>query len=240
MTLEIYNGDCISEMKKIKDKSVDMIATDLPYGTTKNKWDVIIPFEEMWAEFYRICKDNANMVFTASQPFTSLLISSNIKNFKYEIIWNKTLGSGQLNINRQPLKVHESILVFYKEFGTYNEQKTIGTPYKITRKLSKYGTTNYNTQDDHECINNGERRAKSVITISNPRIKGGHPTQKPVELMDYIIKTYSNEGDVVLDPTMGTGTTGVSAIKNKRSFIGIEKDEKYFSVAGERLKNEAL
>lgn len=240
MTIQTYLGNCIDEMKKINDKSVDLIATDLPYGTTKNKWDVIIPFEEMWREFGRICKDNANMVFTASQPFTSLLVSSNIKNFKYEIIWNKTLGSGQLNINRQPLKIHESILVFYRQFGTYNEQKTIGTPYKITRKLNKYGTSNYNTQEDHTCVNNGERRAKSVITIPNPRIKGGHPTQKPVELMDYIIKTYSNEGDVVLDPTMGTGTTGVSAVKNKRSFIGIEKDEKYFSVAQERIKNETI
>lgn len=236
--MEIFLGDCLEQMKKIPEKSIDLIATDLPYGTTQNKWDIIIPFELMWKEFDRVCKDSANMVFTSSQPFTSLLITSNLKDFRYEIIWHKTLGSGQLNINRQPLKVHESILVFYKKFHTYNEQKTIGVPYKITRKLSKYGDTNYNSQEDHTCINNGERRAKSVITISNPRIKNGHPTQKPVELMDYIIKTYSNENDIVLDPTMGTGTTGISCKRNNRSFIGIEKDEKYFVIAKNRLESE--
>ena len=234
--ITIHLGDCLEVLKTVGDSSVDLVATDLPYGTTNNKWDVIIPFDKLWEQLNRVCKNNANMIFTTSQPFTSMLICSNLKNFRYEVIWQKTLGSGQLNINRQPLKVHESIVVFYREFGTYNEQKTKGEPYKITRKLEQYGTSNYNTQKDHVSVNEGTRRAKSVITISNPRIKGGHPTQKPVGVMDYIIKTYSNEGDIVLDPTMGTGTTGASCYNLRRNFMGIEKDKTYYEVSENRLK----
>jgi len=232
----LLNKEAISSMKKIEENLVNLIAVDLPYGTTQNKWDEIIPFEDMWNSFNRILSPGGIIVLTASQPFSSKLIMSNLNNFKYEIIWEKTVGSGQLNIKRQPLKVHESILVFYKEFKTYNEQKTKGEPYSIKRKVKSTGE-NYGKQVDSEKINEGFRHAKSVIKIANPRVKGGHPTQKPVALMEFIINTFSNVDDVVLDCCMGSGTTGVAARILNRKFIGIEKDEAYFKVAKQRIKS---
>jgi len=234
---QLLCGDCLKEMKKIEDKKIDFIFADLPYGITKNSWDSVIPLDELWKCFYEIIKEDGVIVLTASQPFTSLLVMSNMKMFKYEIIWEKTIGSGQMNIKHRPLKVHESILVFYDKKKTYNEQKTLGDPYIIKRNLEKYGG-NYNKQMNHEKKNNGFRHAKSVIKISNPRIKNGHPTQKPLELMEYIIKTFSNKGDIVLDPCMGSGSTGIAAIKNERQFIGIEQDKKYFLIAEQQLKAE--
>jgi len=228
-----YN-DCIEEMKKISNSSIDLIATDLPYGTSQNKWDNIIPLDEMWECFNRIIKNDGAIVLTSTQPFTSKLIMSNLSNFKYEIIWEKTIGSGQLNIKRQPLRVHENILIFYKKFGTYNEQKTKGEPYAINRKINFLGE-GYGAQRPSKKHNDGFRHAKSVIKISNPRIKNGHPTQKPVELMEYILKTFSNENDVVLDCCMGFGTTGIAAINLNRKFIGIENNKDYFIKAKKRI-----
>jgi site-specific DNA-methyltransferase (adenine-specific) len=236
---QLMCGDCLIHLKNIQNKSVHFICVDLPYGTSQNKWDEIIPFDKMWSEINRIIKDNGVVIFTAAQPFTSKLIMSNIKDFKYEIIWEKTIGSGQLNIKRRPLRVHESILVFYKEFGTYNEQKTYGKPYEINRKITFKGE-GYGKQQNSSKKNDGFRHAKSVIKFSNPRIKGGHPTQKPVELMENLIKTFSNKGDVVLDFCMGSGTTGVAAVNLKRNFIGIELDKNYFDIAEiriEKIKN---
>lgn len=234
----LYNGDCIEVMNNLIQQNikVDAIICDLPYGTTNNKWDVIIPFEQLWDCYNKLIKDNGNIVLTATQPFTSLLIMSNPKMFKYDIVWEKSIGSGQLNINRQPLRVHESILVFYKKFGTYNEQKTVGTPYTINRSAN-YNNSTYNSQKPTVLENNGERRAKSVIKISNPRIKNGHPTQKPLELMEYLVKTYTNENDIVLDNCMGSGTTGVACKKLNRNFIGIELDKNYFEIAKNRIEN---
>lgn len=230
----LLEGDCLQQMKSIPDKSIRLICVDLPYGTTQNKWDEIIPFDKMWAEFNRVITDDGATVLTASQPFSSKLVMSNINDYKYELIWEKTIGSGQLNIKRQPLRVHESILVFYKKFGVYNEQKTAGKPYSIERTVKAKGES-YGKQTDSKKINDGFRHAKSVIKVSNPRIKGGHPTQKPLELMEYLIKVYSNEGDSVLDCCMGSGTTGVAAVNLKRKFIGIELDNKYFNDAKLRI-----
>lgn len=231
---QILNGEAIHLMRSMPDNSIDLIAVDLPYGVTNNKWDSILPLDDMWKEFHRIGKENAAIVLTATQPFSSLLVASNLKYFKYEIIWEKTVSSGQLNVKHQPMRSHESILVFYKKKPTYNEQKTEGKPYSIKRDAN-YKDGSYGSQKPNEKQNNGFRHARSVIKIPNPRVKGGHPTQKPVELMDYIIKSYSNEGDVILDCCMGSGTTGVSAISLNRRFIGIELSSEYFDLSAYRL-----
>lgn len=189
----------------------------------------------MWEQIKRILKPKGAAVFTAVQPYTSMLVMSNLDWFKYDLVWQKTIGSGQLNINRQPLRTHETVLVFYDNFGTYNEQTTLGTPYKIKRKVNQFQTS-YGKQRDHESVNKGIRRAKSVLKVKNPRIKGGHSTEKPVKLMEHIIKTYSNPGEVVLDFASGRGTTLVAAHRLNRKFIGIEKDDMWFEKATERLK----
>lgn len=223
-------------MPKLPKSSVNLILTDLPYGTTQNKWDEVIPFDKMWECFSHVLTPTGIVVLTATQPFSSKLVLSNPKNFKYEIIWEKTIGSGQLNIKRQPLRVHESILIFYEKFGTYNEQKTQGEAYKrirVPRLKAGYGTQPAPPNKDSD----GLRNARSVIQVSNPRVKGGHPTQKPVTLMEYLIKTYSNPGDLVLDCCLGSGTTGIAAIQLDRNFIGIELDEAYFNIAKKRIED---
>jgi site-specific DNA-methyltransferase (adenine-specific) len=237
MNVELYHADCLEQMKSINNSSVDMVFCDLPYGTTQNAWDTVIPLDILWNHYNRIVKDNGAVVLTASQPFTSILISSNIKQFKFEWIWKKTIGSGQLNIKRQPLKIHESVLIFYKKPPVYNEQKTIGKPYSITRKDSSLKETNYGKQKTHDKVNDGFRHAQSIIEFSNPRIRSGHPTEKPVSLCEYFIKIYSNEGDTVLDNCMGSGSTGEASIKLNRNFIGIEKELVYFDMAKKRLNN---
>ena len=230
-------GDAIEEMAKIDDCSIDLILVDLPYGVTNNKWDVIIPFDKMWEQFNRIKKVRTPIILTATQPFASMLIMSNLKMFKYDLIWEKTISSGQLNVKHQPLRNHESVLVFYDKIPTYNEQKTEGKPYNIKRS-GNYSENNYNCQKSSSKNNDGYRHAKSVIKISNPRIKNGHPTQKPIELLDYIIRCYSNENDTVLDCCMGSGSTGVSALKNNRIFLGIEKEQNYFEIAKKNIEDE--
>lgn len=230
----IHNNDCLTEMKNIPDGYVDLITTDLPYGVSQNKWDSIIPLDEMWAAFKRIIKPNGAIVLTATQPFTTKLIMSNLDWFKYDLIWEKTICSGQLNVKHQPMRAHETILVFYNTPPTYNEQKTDGKPYSIKRKINFDGP-GYGAQTDSEKVNDGFRHARSVIKISNPRVKGGHPTQKPIELMEYIIKAYSNEREVVLDCCIGSGTTAIAAINTNRRIIGIELDKKYFDVAVKRI-----
>lgn len=231
-------GDCLQLMPKIGDETVDMILADLPYGTTRNKWDAVIPFDAMWLEYERVIKPNGAIVLTAAQPFTSALVMSNPKLFKYEWIWSKTIGSGQLNAKKQPLRTHESILVFYKNPPTYNPQMTAGKPYHAKRKAT-YEGPGYNQQKPSETKNDGFRLPKSVLEVSNPRIKGGHPTQKPVELMEYLIKTYTDEGQLVLDNVVGSGTTAVAAINTNRHFIALEMDEKYYHISQGRIK-EAL
>ena len=233
---KLIHGDCLKELPQMEKGSIDLIAIDLPYGTTQNKWDVVIPFEPMWKCVSHVLKETGTMVCTAAQPFTSQLILSNPAWYRYDLVWEKTIGSGQLNINRQPLRVHESIVVFYNKFGTYNEQKTEGDPYTISRKTEKF-EGNYGKQRDHKKINNGFRHARSVIKISNPRVKNGHRTEKPVELMEYIIRTYSNEGDTVLDFTMGHGSTGIAALNLNRKFVGIELTDEWYNKTVKRFED---
>ena len=235
---ELYKGDAFDFMQDCKDQSIDLICTDLPYGITQNGWDSILPLEKMWAEFNRIIKDRGAIVLTASQPFASKLICSNLDNFKYDLVWEKTIASGQLNVKRMPLRVHESILIFYKKTPNYNEQRTAGEPYKISRKITK--NDNYGLQRANSKQNDGYRHARSVIKISNPRIKGGHPTQKPLALMELLVKMYSNVGDKVLDCCMGSGTTGVAAKNLGRIFYGCEKDKKYFDKATQRIEKGTI
>ena len=251
IAMNLMLGDCLERMKEIPDGSVDMILADPPYGTTACKWDSIIPLEPMWAELKRIAKDNAAIVLTASQPFTSALIMSNIKNFRYEWIWEKNFSGGFILAKKQPMKYHENVLVFYRGQPTYNPifeeyADTTKNRFKNSGKVnsSKLQAANYTNeiqgikrvQDEVQL----ERGAypKSVQKIKGvPNCNGGrlHPTQKPVALMEYLIKTYTNEGETVLDFVMGSGTTGLAAKNLNRNFIGIEKDAGYFEIAKQRL-----
>lgn len=232
----IYQGDCLEIMKEIPNKSIDMILCDLPYGTTRNKWDSIIPLDKLWEGYERIIKDNGAIVLTAVQIFASQLIMARPYLFKYDLIWKKTISSGQLNVNKQPLRAHEHILVFYKKQPTYNQQFMAGKPYSINRKVTYKGES-YNKQKDTSKINNGFRHPTSVLEFSNPRIKDGHPTQKPILLFEYLIKTYTNEGNLILDNCIGSGTTAIASLKTNRNYIGIELNKKYFYMTNERIKD---
>lgn len=235
MINKILNGDCIKIMKEIPNESVDMILCDLPYGTTHNKWDTIIPMDLLWKQYLRIIKPNGAIVLTAVQIFASQLIMSQPKIFKYDMIWKKSIASGQLNVNKQPLRTHEHILVFYKKQPVYNQQFTKGTPYAINRKINFKGE-GYNKQKDSKKINNGYRHPTSILEFSNPRIKGGHPTQKPILLFEHLIKTYTNAGETVLDNCMGAGTTAIASINTKRNFIGIEISKEYCEMAEKNIR----
>ena len=231
-SITLYQGDCLEEMGKISDGSVDMILCDLPYGTTKNKWDSVIPLDKVWADYMRIIKTNGAIVLFAQTPFDKVLGCSNIGMLKYEWIWQKTEGTGFLNAKKMPLKFHENILVFYKNLPTYNPQMSAGKPYKY--KKDGISSSNYgNSNGTDIIINNGERCPKSIIEFQKD--KGLHPTQKPVSLLEYLVKTYTNEGETVLDNCMGSGSTGVACVNTGRKFIGIELDDKYFEMAKNRI-----
>lgn len=222
----VIEGDTLEEMKKIEDKSIDLILVDLPYGTTKNKWDIIIPFEDLWKEYSRIIKDNGAMLFTATGIFSSLLMLSNVKDFKYKLIWVKSKSTNFLNVKKQPLRKFEEILVFYKKQPTYNPQKTIDVPYNKGPRKSQL-TGSYANFSSVVNKSDGERNPTDVLYFKTAETEGEvfHPTQKPVELGSYLIKTFTNKGDVVLDNTSGSGSFLVAAIKEGRNFIGIEKNE---------------
>jgi site-specific DNA-methyltransferase (adenine-specific) len=208
------------------------VFADLPYGTTQIKWDSIIPLDELWPKLLACGHERTAYVFTATQPFTSALVQSNLKMFKYDVVWEKTLASGTLNCNHMPLRNHESVLVFYKRPPTYNEQRTEGEPY---RRGTTEQTSCYGKYGNIERTNDGYRHAKSIIKVPNPRIRGSFPTQKPEALVAHFIKCFTNEGDLVLDPTLGSGTTGVVCEALGRKFIGMEKDEDTFALAQERI-----
>lgn len=230
----LINGECLEEMEKIESGSVDMILTDPPYGTTACKWDSVIPLEPMWEQLKRIIKPNGAIVMTASQPFTSVLVASNLKMFKYDWTWRKPKGTGHLNAKKQPMRDKEDIAVFYSEQCVYNPQMVVGVPFgKKTGSKQQSGVTG--THGDVRSVNTGTRYPKQVIDFGVVGRGGLHPTQKPVALMEYLIKTYTNEGETVLDFTMGSGTTGVAAKNLNRNFIGIELDEEYFKIAQERI-----
>ena len=245
--MELLNGDCLEVMKSIPDKSVDMVLCDLPYGTTACKWDNVIPFEPMWEQYDRITKKNAAILLFSAQPFTTDLICSNRKNFRYEIIWQKTQASGFLNANKMPLRAHENILVFYKNLPTYNPIKTSVNRKDIGRatKPGLLRSQQYGTKMMHTIwVETGLRYPTDVIKFSNwngslfgknvSHVK--HPTAKPVDLLEYLIKSYSNPGDTILDNCMGSGSTGVACVNTNRDFIGIELDDNYFSIAKDRIE----
>lgn len=226
-------------MRKLADKSVDMILCDLPYGTTACKWDTIIPFEPLWEEYHRVIKDNGAIVLTASQPFTSALIMSNIKNFKYCWVWDKVAVANPMLAKIMPLKIHEDVCVFYKKKPLYNPIMTEGKSWSRggrNGKLSFAGKDIEVTKAKSDTTS--MRYPKSIITFSNAnRTKNVHPTQKPVPLFEYLILTYSNEGDVILDNCIGSGTTAIAAINTGRQFIGIERETEYCEIARQRIED---
>lgn len=240
--IQLVHGDCLVEMKNIPDKSVDMILCDLPYGTTKCKWDVVIPFDELWMEYKRIIKDNCAIVLFGKQPFTSRLVLSNIEMYKYELIWEKSRIGNNMQLGKQPASIHENILVFYKNPPNFNEIKfKVDEKYIDKRKSIRNSTYKNSEHYNGEMIrkkDDGWRHCQSILAFNSVWCKGMHPTQKPVALLEYLIKTYSNEGDTILDNTMGSGSTGVACVKTNRNFIGIELDDKYYDIANQRIKNE--
>ena len=240
---KIYNEDCLEGMKRIPDKSVDMILCDLPYGTTRNKWDSIIPLEPLWEQYERVIKDSGAIVLTAQTPFDKVLGVSNLKLLRYEWIWEKTTSTGFLNAKKMPMKAHENILVFYKKLPTYNPQKTTGHPRKVSTAEHKVGSKATSNYGEHGLTgyDSTERYPRSVQLFSTDKQKIAiHPTQKPVALFTYLIKTYTNEGETVLDTCMGGGTTAVSCIDTDRKYIGFEIGEKEFTDANERIAKHLL
>lgn len=243
---KLYQGDCLEIMPQIENGSVDMILCDLPYGTTAIEWDVVIPFDLLWEQYERIIKQNGAIVLFSAQPFTTDLINSNRKLFKYEIIWKKTQAQGFLNANKAPLRAHENLVVFYKSLPTYNPIKLkvkrddIGRVREVNAMRSKQ----YREMNRTTWVETGERYPTDVIEFSNwngalfgkNKNSTKHPTQKPVDLCEYLIKTYTNIGDVILDNTMGSGTTIIAALRTGRKSIGIEKNPEYFAIAKERIK----
>jgi len=240
-TNEIYHGDCLDLMENISDKSINMILCDLPYGTTACKWDSIIPFEPLWNQYKRIIKDNGVIVLTAAQPFTSALVMSNILMFKYCWTWCKNKKTGFLNAKKQPLRQTEDVVVFYASQPTYNPQKTQGhKPVNSFTKHTSDGETVGKTKIGIKGGGQTDRYPTNILyipVVNNDNSNGDkfHPTQKPVELFEYMIKTYTNEGDLVLDNCAGSGTTGVACKNTKRNFILIEKEIKYVEIARKRL-----
>ena len=244
----LHNGDCLEVMKDIEDESIDCIICDLPYGTTQCPWDSVIPFDKLWAEYHRITKPNAAIVLFGAEPFSSALRLSNVDEFKYDWYWRKPRGTGHLNAMKQPLRDVEIVSVFYRQPCTYNPQYTKGEPYSALKGgkksyVSEAGETTYGKFKNGAEFRNdnpGIRYPKQCIEFGVVERDTLHPTQKPVDLLRYLVLTYTNEGDIVLDNCMGSGTTCVAAIMEKRKYIGIEKEPKYFAIAQERVKQELL
>lgn len=240
---KLYQGDCLEVMKQIQAKSINMILCDLPYGiTARNKWDVVIPFDKLWEQYNRIIKDNGAIVLFGSGMFTSSLMQSNPKMWRYNLIWHKTTPTGFLNANRMPLRAHEDIVVFYKSLPTYIPQKTTGHERKVSKAEHKINSKKTDDYGEHglTTYDSTERYPTSVLTFSTDKQKVAlHPTQKPVALLEWLIKTYTNENEIVLDNCMGSGSTGVAALNTNRNFIGIELEEGYFEIAQNRIEEAA-
>jgi len=232
----LFQGDCLDIMPLIPDKSVQLILADLPYGTTACKWDSVLPLDKLWEQYKRVLKPNGVILLTASQPFTTVLIGNDLKMFKYNLVWDKVAVTNPMLAKKQPMRCHEDVLVFYDKQPTYNPQMRVGV--KWSRAGKKQHTTD--TLGQSTLFNNGSDESemkypKSIITFSNAdKTKNEHPTQKPIDLMEWLIKTYTNEGDMVLDNTMGSGTTCLAAKELNRKFIGIEKEPKYYEIACQR------
>ena len=236
----LYNDDMFNVLENLEPQSIDLLLTDFPYGTLnkRNEWDTIIDYSKFWEIVDVICKPTCPIISTAAQPFTSVLIASNYKDFKYTMVWEKSKATGYLNAKKQPLRAHEDIVVFYKKQPTYNPQMTKGTPYdkgKAVRDTEAYGVQ---TKAVHVKNDDGLRYPRSVIYFKTAESEGKHhPTQKPIELYRWLVRTYSNPGDTVLDPCMGAGTTGIASKMENRNFIGIEREIEYFNSASERIEN---
>lgn len=238
--IQLYHGDCLEVMDTLNalGVKVDCIITDPPYGTTACKWDTIIPFEDMWKRLKLLRKDNTPIVLFGSEPFSSYLRLSNIKEFKYDWIWHKSKTGSALLAKQRPMSKHEIVSVFYKNQPIYNPQMTKGAPYKRHLKYNIDRPNNHNWGiKEINVTNEGVRYPETVLTFQQKwrRQDQLHPTQKPIALMEYLVKTYTNEGDTVLDFTMGSGTTGVACVNTNRNFIGIELDDNYFNIAKERI-----
>lgn len=239
MKYDIKQGDCLELMKDIPDGSIDMILCDLPYGVTECKWDTVIPFELLWEEYKRIIKYNGAVVLFGTEPFSSALRMSNIEMFKYDWIWDKIKGTGFLNANKQPMRNHEIISVFYNKQCTYNPQKTVGHPNKKSFRSKNLQAEMYGRWNNDNMYESTERYPRSIQEfLTDTQNSSLHPTQKPVALLEYLIKTYTNEGETVLDNCMGSGSTGVACIHTNRNFIGMELDETYFNIAKDRIRSE--
>ena len=238
--IKLYNGDCLVEMDKVEDKSVDLILCDLPYGSTQCSWDSIIPFDKLWEQYNRVLKDTGIVVLFSSGLFTIDLINSNRKDFKYKLIWKKNVPTGMSSAKYRPMKYYEEICVFYKKKGTYNPQmKPREGVGKACYNYDHYcGDSNHVSYEkvkkryDPDWVQPSDILEFNVVPNRNGKV---HPTQKPIELLEWLIKTYSNENDLVLDNTMGSGSTGVACVNLNRNFIGIEMDETYFKISEQRI-----
>lgn len=228
----IRMGDCIDLMRELPDESVDMVLTDPPYGTTRCKWDAVVPMEPMWEQIRRVVKPDGAVVLFSAEPFTSALVMSNLREFRYDLIWQKGRGVDFLNANRKPLRIHENIVVFYQRKPVYNKQFGEGKPYKAVNGSKNRSVWGEFKTGNITC-NDGKRMPTTVLKFNQER--GLHPTQKPVPLLEWLIKTYTNTGETVLDFCMGSGSTGVACSNTGRRFIGFELDPEYFEVASNRL-----
>ena len=238
--VNLYSGDCLEMMKDISSGSVDLILTDPPYGTTNCRWDTIIPFDPMWEQLKRIIKPNGAICLFGGEPFSSALRMSNIKNFKYDWYWQKTTPTGFLNAKKQPLRNIETISVFYSKQPIYNPQKTHGHKRKVSLAKHKQNCKKAEEYNDYDLASydSTDRYPTQILRFKTHRQKSAlHPTQKPVDLLEYLIRTYTNEGETVLDFAMGSGSTGVACVNTGRNFIGIELDEGYFQIAKQRIEN---
>ena len=239
--ITLHHSDMFDTLGKIEPQSIDLLLTDFPYGTlnkSRNEWDRVIDYDKFWKHIKIICKPNAAIVSTAAQPFTSVLISTNYAWFKYCFVWEKSKATGYLNAKKQPMRAHEDIVVFYNKQPTYNPQMTVGKPYDkgtAIRDAEQYGKQSKAVHVKNE---EGTRYPRSVLYFKTAEDEGKyHPTQKPIALYEYLINTYSNEGDTILDPCMGSGTTGVACVNTNRNFIGIEKEENYYKIAEQGISS---
>jgi site-specific DNA-methyltransferase (adenine-specific) len=239
--LELHHADCFDIFPSIADKSIDAIICDLPYGTTACKWDIVLPFDKLWDSYERIIKPNGAIILFGKNPFTAKLILSNEKLFRYELIWEKTRAGNNMQVCKQPSAIHENILIFYKQQPTYNDIKfKVDEKYIDKRKSinnSFYNNGHYSGIMKRKA-DDGFRHPQSVLPFNSVWEKNMHPTEKPIELLDWLIKSYTNENDMVLDNTMGSGTTGVACINTNRQFIGIEKEKQYFDKAVHKMQKQ--
>lgn len=237
MSAVLKHGDCLDLMTSLGNGSVDLVVADLPYGTTNAAWDSEIDLAALWAQYRRVVKDDGAILLFAQSPFDKKLAVSNLQMFRYEWIWEKTEATGHLNAKRMPMKAHENVLVFYRKLPTYNPQKTTGHVRKTALRVDRAEKQSvlYGSQEGITHYDSTERYPRSVLKFStNKQRENYHPTQKPVELLEYLIATYSNPGDLILDNCMGSGSTGVAALNLGRRFIGMEITEQYFRVANSR------